>query len=88
MRKASVFGGGCLNPAMIISKYILEGMDADRLVRLLREMSHLKSIPILIYSNAIMGGERDRVLKAGATDFLAEANGIKLLKKANQIFHP
>lgn len=84
---------GCLeeavrfNPAMIIFRYLLEGMDASRLVGLLREMSHLKTIPILVYSTMMIGEERENVLKAGATDFLTEANGIKLLKRANQIFH-
>ncbi len=75
------------NPAMIISRYIFEGMDADRLVRLLREMSHLKTIPILVYSNTMLDEGRENFLKAGATDFLSDADGIKLLKKANQIFN-
>lgn len=75
------------NPDMIISRYIFEGMDAGHLIRLLREMSHLKTIPILVYSNTMPGQERDNVLKSGATEFLYDASGIKLLKRANQIFN-
>jgi len=75
------------NPDLIISKYILEEMNANRLVDLLRKMPHLRNVPIVVYSKTIMGGEKESVLSAGGTDFIFDANGIKLLKKANEIFH-
>lgn len=75
------------NPDIIIAKYILEGMNANGLVGLLRDMSHLKNVPIFIYSNTVLGGEKESVLKAGATDFLVNVNGIKLLKKTNEFFN-
>ena len=74
-------------PQMILAKFTIEGMSAGKLVELLRGMSHLKECPILVYSNEEIGEERNNILRLGATDFLADFRGIKLLKWVNEFFH-
>ena len=82
---------GCLEeailfqPNLIISKFLLDGMNADKLIGLLRGMPPMKTLPIIIYSHMIFGGEQEIAMKAGASAFLADVNGIKLLKKANEL---
>ncbi len=72
-------------PDIILSKYVLEGMSGAQLVGLVKGMPSVKDIPVLIYSNTILGGEQESALSAGAVDFLIDASGIKLLKRVNEL---
>ena len=73
------------NPSLIIMRYLFEGGTADRLVATMREMPYLKDKPILVYTNTLLGGEEEKLEKAGTRYFLTDTNGIKLLKKTNEI---
>ena len=75
------------HPDLIVSRYRLDGMNADKLVDLLHGMPQLKAIPIIVYSHTIIGAEKESVMHAGATDFLADTNGIKLLRQVNKFLN-
>ena len=75
------------NPDLIISKYLVEGMTADKIIGLLRCMPKLKDTPIVVYAKSFLERHaRKSVLQAGAADFLMDGAGTKLLKKANDLF--
>lgn len=73
-------------PDVIITKYMLYAMKADKLVGILREMSHLHDIPIIVYSDFESGGSEEDLLAAGATCFVMNASEAKLLKKITALF--
>ncbi len=68
-------------PHIIVSKYLLEGLSGSRLVDILRGMSHLKTAPIVLYSNSSIDGERENSLAAGANVFLSDVSDEDILKK-------
>lgn len=72
-------------PDLIISKYFLDQINGDKLVEIVRNMSGYRDFPVLIYTNTVIGEEKQNALRAGAADFLTDINGIKLLKRANDI---
>ena len=62
------------SPHLIVSKYLLEGLSGSRLVDLLRGMSHLKLIPIILYSNSPLEGDKENALASGANVFLSDVS--------------
>jgi len=73
-------------PDAIITKYVLYAMKADKLVGILRGMSHLHDIPIIVYSDSESGGSEEDLLAAGATCFIMNATEEKILKKIITLF--
>jgi len=71
-------------PDVIISKYVLYAMKADKMVGILREMSHLHDIPIIVYSDRESGGIEENVISAGANCFLMNPGEDKILKKTDE----
>ncbi len=72
------------SPHLILSKYILPGIAGSKVIELPRSMSHLKTIPIIVYSQEIMGGEKENAFATGDTDFVTGANEEKIHRLINQ----
>lgn len=73
-------------PDAIVARHPIDDLRIGQFIDLLREMSHLKYAPVFIYSNSIRDEIREEVLKAGATDFIIDGKGIKVLKRVNEWF--
>jgi len=73
------------SPDIIVAKYILYAMKADKLVGILREMSHLHDIPVIVYSDRESGEIEENVLQSGASSFMINMTEEKLFKKVNEL---
>lgn len=58
------------NPDIILLDIQLPGMDGYEIARILRSTSGLESIPIIAVTSYAMAGDRERILAAGATDYI------------------
>lgn len=58
------------NPDIILLDIQLPGMDGYEIARLLRGTSGLETIPIIAVTSYAMAGDRERILAAGATDYI------------------
>lgn len=59
-----------LQPAAILLDIQLPLMDGYAVAARIREQSALSSVPIIAVTSYAMDGDRDRILAAGATDYI------------------
>ncbi len=71
-------------PHIITTRFILNELDADKLIKIVRGMPHIKNIPIIVYSHDVAEGEQRKVLQAGASCFIGKINNEKLLSEVYQ----
>lgn len=59
-------------PDLILTDYMMPGMDGLTLIHALRALPHIRDIPIIMVTTSDMKEVRQNALEAGATDFLAK----------------
>lgn len=59
-------------PDLILTDYMMPGMDGLTLIQALRAMPHIRDIPIIMVTTSDMKAVRQNALESGATDFLAK----------------
>jgi len=67
-------------PDVVAIRFFLEGMNGDKLVSIMKNMPHIKSVPIIVYSQKIRGWEEQSIQKAGGNCFIGEVDEQKLLQ--------
>jgi DNA-binding response OmpR family regulator len=72
-------------PNMVVLRFLLEGMNGDKLVGLMKGMPHIKDVPLVVYSQKVRGWEEQSVLKAGAACFIGEITDQKLLEMVRRV---
>lgn len=72
-------------PDLVALRFLLEGMNGDKLVTIMKGMPHIQDVPFVVYSPKILGWEEKSVLKAGAACFIGEVTGEKLLRAVQRI---
>lgn len=81
---------GCLesavrfDPHLIILRYAACTIQIDKLVNILREMSHLKLIPLIIYTGEELVSEKI-IRESGANCLINNANPLQLLEKVKEL---
>lgn len=58
------------NPDIILLDIQLPGMDGYEIARIIRKTPGLETIPIIAVTSYAMAGDREKVLAAGATDYI------------------
>ncbi|MFH0967943.1 MAG: response regulator [Methanobacteriota archaeon] len=58
------------HPDIILLDIQLPGMDGYEIAQIMRRTEDLKDIPIIAVTSYAMAGDRDRILAAGATDYI------------------
>lgn len=58
------------NPDIILLDIQLPGMDGYEIARIIRKTAGLEKIPIIAVTSYAMPGDREKVLAAGATDYI------------------
>lgn len=58
------------NPDIILLDIQLPGMDGYEIARIIRSSPELESIPIIAVTSYAMAGDREKILAAGATDYI------------------
>ena len=71
-------------PTVIVTRFLLEGMNSDRLVSLLRGMPSVKKIPVIVYADKVLGWEEESLKKVGVK-FIGEMNEDKLLDEIEKV---
>lgn len=59
-------------PDLILTDYMMPGMDGLSMVQALRELPHIQDIPVIMVTTSDMKEVRQNALEGGATDFLAK----------------
>lgn len=59
-------------PDLILTDYMMPGMDGLSMVKALRELPHIQDIPVIMVTTSDMKEVRQNALEGGATDFLAK----------------
>lgn len=59
-------------PDLILTDYMMPGMDGLSMVKSLRAMPHIQDIPVIMVTTSDMKEVRQNALEGGATDFLAK----------------
>lgn len=59
-------------PDLILTDYMMPGMDGLSMVKSLRGMPHIQDIPVIMVTTSDMKEVRQSALEGGATDFLAK----------------
>lgn len=59
-------------PDLILTDYMMPGMDGLSMVKALRAMPHIQDIPVIMVTTSDMKEVRQNALEGGATDFLAK----------------
>jgi two-component system, cell cycle response regulator DivK len=57
-------------PEIILLDIQLPGMDGYEIAKIIRSSSDIKDIPIIAVTSYAMAGDRERILAAGATDYI------------------
>jgi len=73
-------------PNLMALRFLLEEMNGDKLVGIVKGMTDFKDVPCIVYSNRILGWEESKVLSAGASSFVGDVDHDKILKAVNEIF--
>jgi len=76
-----------MQPDLILIRFLLEGMNGDKLVQIFKGMPRLKNVPILVYGRKVLGSEQEKVSKAGGLGFIESISGKRLLEVVNQVFN-
>jgi CheY-like chemotaxis protein len=58
------------NPDIILLDIQLPGMDGYEIARIIRKTPGLEQIPIIAVTSYAMAGDREKILAAGATDYI------------------
>lgn len=58
------------NPDIILLDIQLPGMDGYEIARIIRKSPRLETIPIVAVTSYAMAGDREKILAAGATDYI------------------
>jgi signal transduction histidine kinase/HAMP domain-containing protein len=60
------------NPGIdiVLMDIMMPGMDGYTTMRAIRELDQFKSLPIIAVTGKVVGGERERCIEAGATDYV------------------
>ncbi|WP_369432134.1 PAS domain S-box protein [Aquisphaera insulae] len=75
-----------LSPVLILMDIQMPAMDGLEAIRRIRHMTGLKTVPILATTALAMPGDRERVLAAGATDYVSKpVNLVDLLRRIQEI---
>lgn len=72
-------------PNLVVLRFLLEGMNGDKLVTIMKGMPHIKEVPLIVYSQKVRGWEEQSVIKAGASCFIGEITEEKLLQAVQRI---
>lgn len=59
-------------PDLVMTDYMMPGMDGLSLLQALRDMDHMADIPVIMVTTSDMKAVRQTALENGATDFLAK----------------
>jgi CheY-like chemotaxis protein len=68
--KAGVVLANQINPAVILLDIQLPGMDGYAVAAALRSTAGLERVPIVAVTSFAMLGDREKILSAGATDYI------------------
>lgn len=69
------------NPDLILLDLQMPGMDGYQVLAALRAEPRFQSLPILALTASAMRGDRERILEAGFTDYLAKPAGPEILRE-------
>jgi two-component system, cell cycle response regulator DivK len=58
------------NPDIILLDIQLPGMDGYEIARIIRSIPDLQTIPIIAVTSYAMAGDKEKILAAGATDYI------------------
>ncbi len=72
------------DPHLVILKYASCTIKIDKLISILREMSHLKFIPVVVYTGEESANE-EIVRESGANCLIGNANPLQLLAKVKEL---
>jgi signal transduction histidine kinase/CheY-like chemotaxis protein/HAMP domain-containing protein len=65
---------------VVLMDIMMPGMDGYTTMRAIRELDQFKSLPIIAVTGKVVGGERERCVEAGATDYVPKpVNTVELL---------
>jgi len=71
-------------PNLVALRFLIEGINGDKMIKTLKEISSIRNVPYVVYSRKIRGWEEKKILKAGGTCFIGEVNEEKLLNAVNK----
>ncbi|HEX4039164.1 MAG TPA: response regulator [Acidobacteriaceae bacterium] len=69
------------NPDLILLDLQMPGMDGYQVLAALRGEDRFQNLPILALTASAMRGDRERILAAGFTDYLAKPAGPEILRE-------
>jgi CheY-like chemotaxis protein len=75
-------------PDIILMDVAMPKMDGLEAIRLIRKADGLKDTPIVAVTALAMTGDKERCLRAGATDYLSKPISLKLLVEMIQRYTP
>jgi signal transduction histidine kinase/ActR/RegA family two-component response regulator len=75
-------------PDIILMDVAMPKMDGLEAIRLIRKTDGLKDTPIVAVTALAMTGDKERCLRAGATDYLSKPISLKLLVEMIQRYTP
>jgi CheY-like chemotaxis protein len=68
------------NPDLILLDLQMPGLDGYAVLAALRSESRFEHLPVLALTASAMRGDREKILEAGFTDYLAKPAGPELLR--------
>lgn len=79
--KAAVARARESNPELILLDLQMPEMDGYQVLAALRSEPRFRTLPILALTASAMRGDRERILDAGFTDYLAKPAGPEILRE-------
>jgi len=71
-------------PNLVALRFLIEGINGDKMIKALKEISSIRDVPYVVYSRKIRGWEEKKVLEAGGASFIGEVTEDKLLEAINK----
>lgn len=66
-------------PNLVALRFLIGGINGDKMIKTLKEISSIRNVPYVVYSRKIRGWEEKKILDAGGACFIGEVNEEKLL---------